>query len=92
MTSGIVEQNWQGKGDNNEASRAVRACVTHLNLVTRIHAASSFLKHLPAAAFTRTGLAHDEVAVSYSQKFVQLRYLRRTQYTLQFDGTPDMTQ
>lgn len=66
-------------GDNEDkhpSSRGVRkGVVTYLNLVARIHAASSFLEHLPAAAFTSASLAHDEVAVSNSQKLVQLRYL-----------------
>lgn len=49
--------------------------MAHLDLVAGVHTASGFLKHLPAAAFTGTSLAHDEVAVSNCQKFVQLRYL-----------------
>lgn len=75
MTGGAVEQHRLRNEHKRTASRGVRACVAHLNLVTRIHAASSFLEHLPAAAFSSAGLAHDEVAVSNSQKLVQLRYL-----------------
>lgn len=65
---------WIHSMKNGERSPP-RSHVAHLDVVAGVHTASGFLKHLPAAAFTSTSLAHDEVAVSNCQKFVQLRYL-----------------